>query len=112
MGRITSEDPDGEGAAHRSSDGWHALPSGGMVLLEQHRPRMVSDGGRWNLSELRILAEAEVLTGFRLEFIGPRWKRWTRAPYYYIWFKPKGMWRWNLARVRIVACERVDVSRG
>ncbi|MDC0748672.1 hypothetical protein [Polyangium mundeleinium] len=93
-------------------DGWHDLPSGGAVEIQNGFPVRVSDKARWNLEETRILEEAKAFANAKLTWaIRDRSRRWTKAALWTI-FKAPDRARWNFAGVLPGACERCGEEAG
>ena len=61
-----------------TADGWHALPSGGKMLVTDGIPTQLSDGGNPYLDERVLLAESAALANMRLQLVSDRARRWRR----------------------------------
>lgn len=92
-------------------DGWHDLPSGGAVELEDGIPVRITDKGAWSLDENKILAEAAELTGCKLTWNLDRARRWRHNTLLSV-FRAGLIWRWCLARVLRDACEECGTEVG
>jgi len=90
--------------ADARADGWHDLPGGGAVEIDDGIPVRITDKGRWNLDEDTILAEAAGLTGMQLTWTWSRGPRWRRNGLLAM-FRRGTLEHWRLARVLVGVCE-------
>jgi hypothetical protein len=96
----------------RLKNGWHDLPCGGSVEVEDRIPIRVSDKGWWNLDENQILGEAAKLTGTKLTWGDlDRSRRWTKAGLRGI-FSGSDKWRWCFAKVLLAPCDMCGDDAG
>ncbi|MFE6839065.1 hypothetical protein ACFVFI_30030 [Streptomyces sp. NPDC057705] len=93
-------------------EGWQELPNGGMVRLEDGVPAEVTDAGRWDLDERRILAEAGRLVDMPLTWAElDRARRWRHTGLASL-LKASNEWRWCVAPVLRETCELCGTEVG